>query len=198
LRHIASAPANRTLALGVFAFGFEVLCWTAFTFMSKHLQDELAYQPGEVSLLFVAAGAFGLAGNVVAGTLGDRFGRRPVSIALLLLTGFSSHALYSSSGVIVPISWIGFIFALTGINVLLTALSSELFPTSARSTAAGFRMTAAALGGIVGLALESVLYDGSHADAILVLLPALGAAIIAVYFIPESAGRELEEIAPET
>ena len=86
-------------------------------------------------------------------------------------------------------------FAMTGCNVLLTALSSELFPTAARSTAAGFRMSVASIGGAAGFYVEAVLYRGSHADALVALLPALAVAAAAVWFLPEAAGRELEEIA---
>jgi Sugar (and other) transporter len=96
--------------------------------------------------------------------------------------------------------WIAQVFALQGATVLERALGSELFPTSYRSTASSIRMLAATLGGSLGLALESVLYDalGSHTAAITALLPGLAIGVAVVWLgIPETAGRELEEVSPE-
>jgi hypothetical protein len=44
----------------------------------------------------------------------------------------------------------------------MNALAGELFPTAARSTAAGYRMSLASLGGALGFHLEGVLYRGSR------------------------------------
>ena len=87
---------------------------------------------------------------------------------------------------------------MTGGNVMLSAMASELFPTASRSTAAGMKMSLASLGGAAGFYLEATFYDGSHADAVMWLLPALAFAAIAVWFLPEAAGLELEEAAPDT
>ncbi len=61
-------------------------------------------------------------------------------------------------------------------------------------------MIAGTLGGVLGLAVESVLYGifGSHWTAISVLvLLALAAPLIVAAFFPETSGRTLEEISPE-
>jgi hypothetical protein len=87
-----------------------------------------------------------------------------------------------------------------GANVTLSAYGAELFPTSFRSTAVGMRIVFVTLGGSLGLILESLLYDvlESHWVTICVLatLALLSALIIAMSF-PETAGRRLEDIAPE-
>ena len=87
-----------------------------------------------------------------------------------------------------------------GANVTLSAFGVELFPTSSRATAAGLRLVCVTLGGSVGLLLESLLYRvvASHWVAIsaLTVLALPGALLVARCF-PETAGRPLEDIAPE-
>jgi hypothetical protein len=92
------------------------------------------------------------------------------------------------------------IFALMGSESVSAAFGAELFPTSHRSTAAGARAVIGTVGGALGLALESALYAafGSHWTAVTALLATtlLVPLVVAVGF-PETAGRSLEEIAPE-
>jgi MFS family permease len=196
-RSLASSGRTRIIALCVFAFCFEFVGWPILVLLSKHLQHQQAYTPGEVSLVMMLGGVVGIVGNVAAGQWSDRFGRRPVVIGLLIVLAAGSVMMFRSSGILIPIGWAAASFGLTGGNVLLSTLASELFPTASRSTAAGMRMTLASLGGAVGFYVEAALYDGNHADAVLMLLPALGLAALAVLFLPEGAGRELEEVAPD-
>ena len=64
----------------------------------------------------------------------------------------------------------------------------------------GARTIIATLGGVLGLAAESVLYGiyQSHWTAIsLLVLVAFTAPLIVIIFFPETSGRELEDISPE-
>ena len=112
----------------------------------------------------------------------------------------SDPAYYSVSGPLLVVAWIGRIFMALGANVTLSAFGVELFPTSSRSTAAGMRLVFLTLGGSLGLLLEALLYGvvASHWVAIgaLALLALPGAFLVARCF-PETAGRTLDEIAPE-
>ena len=98
------------------------------------------------------------------------------------------------------VAWIGRIFMALGANVTLSAFGVELFPTSSRSTAAGMRLVFVTLGGSLGLFLEALLYGivASHWVAIgtLATLAFPGALLVAWWF-PETAGRTLDDIAPE-
>jgi len=92
------------------------------------------------------------------------------------------------------------LFTHLGGEVTLAAYGAEMFPTSQRSTASGARSVAATSGGVAGLAMVSVLFGvvGSNWYAIS-LLCAVGflAPLIVAATFPETAGRTLEEIAPE-
>jgi len=82
---------------------------------------------------------------------------------------------------------------------ILNAYSAELFPTSYRSTAGSALAVAGTTGGALGLFLEGVLYNftGSHARAVCYLTVFWIISPMIMWFLPETSGRELEEISPE-
>ncbi|MCA9511711.1 MAG: MFS transporter, partial [Myxococcales bacterium] len=197
LRALVASGRGRVAALAVFSLAFEFVSWPALLLVSKHLQHAHGYTPGGVSLVVFAGGLVGVGGNVAAGQLSDRFGRRPLAVAMLAGMAIGTAILYRGEAAWAPVGWALGSFSMTGCNVILTALSSELFPTSSRSTAAGFRMSVASLGGALGFYAEAALFSGSHGAAVVALLPSLAIAALAVWMLPESAGRELEEVAPD-
>src|SRR5712691_6300453 len=117
-----------------------------------------------------------------------------------LFTSNFPGAAYNVSGPALVAAWIGRIFMALGAHVTLSAFGVELFPTSSRSTAAGMRLVFVTLGGSLGLLLESLLYGvfASHWVTICALatLAFPGALLVATCF-PETAGRTLDDIAPE-
>jgi putative MFS transporter len=90
-------------------------------------------------------------------------------------------------------------FSIGSIMVLHTALSTELFPTAFRSTAAGLREAIATVGASSGLWILSLLYGatGSHAASMTWMLLVTPIAPLILLVLPETARRELEEIAPD-
>ena len=199
-RSLWRAYPGRLAALVSLVASIEFAIASAVYFMVKALQETHGWARSEVTVLYVAGGALAVLGNQFAGQLSDRIGRRPLLMALLIVLGVGFGGFYWGSGPLVGAFWIAQVFALQGATVLARALGSELFPTSYRSTASSIRMLAGTIGGSLGLLLESALYGalGSHAAAITALLPglAVGVAIVA-FAIPETAGRELEEVSPE-
>lgn len=166
----------------------------------KYLQDAHGWSPAAVATLYIFGGALGIAGSVFAGRLSDRRGRRPVTVAFGVAVLTLAICFYNARGVWLSPIWIAMIFALMGHEVLLNSFGAELFPTSYRSTASGARAVIATIGAALGLALESSLYHlcGSHWTAVSVLLAsALLAPLLVAVTFPETAGRSLEEIAPE-
>jgi putative MFS transporter len=196
LRSHAARLAALCLAVTPFWFGAS----TALVFMSKFLQETHGYGPGTVAVLFLVGGSVAILGNLVAGRASDRFGRRPVSVTFLAANAAAVAAFYNAPGAWVPFFWIALVFSFFAIDVIFTALGSELFPTAYRSTASALRAVAATVGAVLGLWSEGQLYQltGSHAGAITWMLLGSGVSLLAVAFaLPETAGRSLEEIAPD-
>ncbi len=191
---------GRMTALCLAIVPFEFVVMTAGTFMAKTLQETHGYEPWAVTTLYLLGGALGIAGNLFAGAVSDRLGRRRVMAVGSVVMGFAIYGFYNGQSWLVPVAWIAMIFAMTGMGVLFKAVGTELFPTSHRSTASGVRAIVGTLGGIAGLALEGTLYEvtGSHAAAITMTLPVLLLPpLVLSLAIPETAARELEDIAPE-
>jgi MFS family permease len=169
-------------------------------FVSKHLQDDLGYSPGGVGLLMATCGIATPLGNLIAGSVSDRLGRRPVTILASLLLSAAVALFYHGAGSAALAPGLALLFlSIGGIMVLHTALATELFPTGFRSTAAGVREAVATVGASSGLWILSLLYGvtGSHAASITWLLLLTPVSPLVLLFVPETARRELEDIAPE-
>jgi putative MFS transporter len=173
---------------------------TSMTFQAKFLQEVHGYSPANVAILYFTVGVLAPIGNVVAGALGDRFGRKRVMILGLFANAAAVALFYNTAGLWVPPAWGLMVFTVTMVEVLFAALGSELFPTSYRSTASGVRAIVSTLGAAFGLWLEGKLYVlvGSHATAITwMLIAAPVAPLVIGLLLPETATRELEDISPE-
>jgi putative MFS transporter len=169
-------------------------------FGPKYLQQAHGWEPSDVSILYLAGGAFAIGGAALAGWLSDRFGRRSVAVVLSTLLPLLAIAFYNGGGWWLPPLWMALIVVLLGSETVFATYGTELFPTSYRSTASGARVVVATLGVVLGLSLESLLYAllGSHWTAVTVMLGAgLLTPLLVGLFFPETAGRSLESIAPE-
>lgn len=191
---------GRFAAMAVVTFFFAVGRAAPDFLGPKYLQDAHGWDPGNVAMVYIAGGALGIMGATFAGWLGDRSGRRPATVTFGLAVIGLALVFYNTGGWwLVPL-WIAMIFFLIGHDTLLSAYAAELFPTSYRSTALGARALIGTVGGVIALALESVLYNvfGSHWTAVSVLLLiALIAPLVVALTFPETSRRSLEDIAPE-
>ena len=190
---------GRLARLLVAAAAFDFVWVVAAFFMAKSLQEVHGWTPAGVTALYVIGGALAIVGNIAAGLWSDRIGRRATLALLIASYGLACLGFYNLHiGVVAPL-WIVMIFASQGAQVLFKALGSELFPTSYRSTASVVRATFGTLVGAFALWLESQLYAtaGSHAAVISWLVPMLVVSIGVAFALPETATRELEQIAPE-
>jgi hypothetical protein len=79
---------------------------------------------------------------------------------------------------------------------LLAGYALEIVPTHYRATVSGLRYLVEILAGALALVLEGRLYDHfqSHGPAIQLLLISVPITLAAVLFLPEPAGKSLEEM----
>lgn len=198
---LARAYPGRFAALVATTAPYSFGLSATFAFISKFLQETHGYTPQQVGTLQFFGGALAIIGYFIAGRLSDRVGRRAVLTVSITLAVSLFYVFYLTSDPrLLVASWIGALFTYFASEVTLSALGSELFPTSYRSTSAAARGVINVTASIAGLAAESALYAlvGSHALAIVILLAAAPLAIIPVLlFLPETARRSLDEISPE-
>ena len=127
--------------------------------------------PGSRFALVLAIGLVGVSvGNVVGGTLGDRYGRRPTLIGSALLFGTMSAAIGTADG-LVGLTVLRFL-ASVGLGAAMPVAVSfitELAPVSLRAMLSILTMACFPLGGAVGGVVASRLLPGSHWGVLFVI-----------------------------
>ncbi len=188
---------KRLAAMLVFVTAFGFTMGPSAVLLSKFLQTTHHYTPGQVSLLFVAGGLLSVIGNVAAGRWSDRLGRKRTLFFTTLIGGAGFAVFYSGiGGWILPVLWVVALFGFLSGDALASGYSSEIFPTAYRATATTLRYVFSILGGALALRLEGKFYDifEAHGPAIMLTTAALPIALIAIFFLPETARRSLEDI----
>ncbi|MBV8454385.1 MAG: MFS transporter [Deltaproteobacteria bacterium] len=199
LRALLGSYPRRLLSIFTVVFVGSMAGGAVGFFVPKYLQEVHYWSPARVSSLYVLGGALGIIGNIAAGRISDRFGRRVIGPLFIAMEAVLAYQLYTIRTEAVVILWIGWLFCDQAGLTVTNAYSAELFPTAFRSAAAGALYVARFGGGALGLLAEGMLYGvmGSHWAAIRTLaLCWLFAATLMYLLFPETARRELEEIAP--
>ena len=200
VRDLVQLYPGRVAALAATILPASMILIAASTFPVKFLQEVHGWTPGMIPVLMVGGGFLVYASMALSGTIADRVGRRRLLAGALLLNAAGIGIFYNGSGWAVVPGWILMMAGFVSADVMFGALGSELFPTSYRSTASGLRAFLWMGGGSVGLVVvESQLFPmaGSHAAAVTLMLAGAWLAPLAVLcFIPETARKELEQIAP--
>jgi putative MFS transporter len=197
LRALSATHPGRALGVAATGFASSAAIAPSFQFSSYFTQIKLGWEPQHYSLLLIAGGGIGLVGNIAAGILGDRFGRRRVGFALLAGFPASSLGFYHGQTTIVVVAWVGLVFCSMGGRVILRALATELFPTSHRASASGLFAALDTLGAVAGL-LAVFAFGTRNIDDIALAVPAIAVVVLAAGAVllafPETRQRELEEL----
>ena len=172
------------------------------SFFSLYAKRDHHWSSGQVGTAVISAYLLGTAGTLLSGQLLDRIGRRTTTTIFCLMTGLAMASLFqSNSRSAMLLSFMATMFAYQGARTATSALSSELFPTTARAT--GFSLTVQVIGQLgwtlapVLAGLLSELVGGlGNAASLFAIGPLLGAALTLGY-IPETRGMTLEELSPE-
>ncbi|KXN71963.1 MFS general substrate transporter [Conidiobolus coronatus NRRL 28638] len=140
----------------------------------------------------------------------DRLGRKTIQyIGFVALTiafailGFAFHQILNTSLVLfIIIFTIANFFTNFGPNTTTFIVPGEVFPTRYRSTAHGISAASGKLGAIVSQVGFSAMKDIGGADAFVPQLIQIFALFMLIgtgftYFIPETKGKSLEELANE-
>mmetsp|Transcript_66741 Transcript_66741/g.118068 ORF Transcript_66741/g.118068 Transcript_66741/m.118068 type:complete len:467 (+) Transcript_66741:67-1467(+) len=173
---------------------------------SKHVQVTHGFGAGGFAKLSIIGGGMSLFVFVLAGTLGDQYGRKAIGIVGLLLKMVVDMAFYSvgaeghlASTAIVALFSLRTALSM-GLETNFQVLAGEVFPTSMRTSAQGVLALTVGGGGSLGLLVEAHLTDHlgesvSHTEtARAMLLGQLLTAAVIFFGIPETRGRDLEEI----
>ncbi len=199
LREVARHNPGRALGIALAGFLPAVGLISAFQFTGYYTQDVLGWSPGQYAAMGILGGGLGIIGNVAAGRLGDVFGRRAVGMVLLGSFPIWVGVFYNSSGWVLPVMWVGIVFASSGGRVILRTLATELFPTAQRASASGLFAILDATGAALGLfVLWGVTQgEGEFTYYTTILAVAVAAGALVLLFFPETTRRELEAISDD-
>jgi AAHS family benzoate transporter-like MFS transporter len=191
---------ERLLAAGVVVFLAMSYDVAGFAFSSYLPIDAYGWSPAAVSAMLVIAGGVGLPGWWLGGWLADRRGRRGAAAIFFLGLTAAQLSFYLLGPRALWPAFAAMVFCQGGKITVLRSWATELFPTNFRGSASGWLAAAGTLGGIAGLGLagllEPVLGGVGRALAVISAAGVLATAV-ALRWLPETMGLELEASAPE-
>ncbi len=197
LRGLVTDFPGRIAAVLIAAAALGFATAPAMFLASKYLQTDYHLPAWQVTAIFIPGGMAGLALAILSGRASDRLGRKPVAMALVTLAGLSFFLFYAGApGWAMPVLWTLSFFGFFAGDALIAGFALEIVPTRYRATVSGLRYVASIAAGALSLVLEGRLYDhfGSHAPALQTLLCTIPLTLLAVLFLPEPAGKSLEEM----
>ena len=187
--------AKTTIFASILATGIQGGYYAMFTWIPTYLKEERSLSVvGSAGYLFVVIGGAFL-GYLTAGLVHDRLGRRKSFTLFAALAGVSLVAYFLvPTGSNTTLLIIGFPlgFFASGCFSGFGSYLSELYPTRARGTGAGFcynvgRAFGALFPGVIGFLAAAIGLGGAVAFGVFGYV----LAIFALRFLPETHGKEL-------
>ncbi len=201
------APYRRTLVLVGLVHLFRSLpLFGATSWYFYFAQREGRLGETTSQLIFLVAYGAGTIGYWACGRLMERYGTRQTAILYGSIAAVSAAALFQANGPIaIGLFLVVAVFFGLGMAPVTGAISTELFPTYIRNQSAAWARNIFEISGfILGPLLVGVLGDhytgalGSIGDTVTVLVFLFVPAVWLVWrHLPETKGRELEEIESE-
>lgn len=165
---------------------------------NEYLRTERGFSAMDLTVFLLFTNLWGGLGLVMGGRLSDRRSRRLTLALGIAGLAVGNGLMFAAGG---PTMWVASsVGSLVGAAVIpsLGALLPELFPTLRRSTASGLLNAVGVVGSITGLIVVGRLVP-HHGYGPTILTLAIAPLVVAVLalLLPESAGRELEELNPD-
>jgi MFS family permease len=189
----------RLAIVSALTFAVSVITGPANSFVFIYAQNVLRMAGYVTALMVVLGGAVGLVSLLLGRWLADRIGRRPTCAFAIFLMAASASFAYSGSRPALIIGYAAGVAAGAIFAPGAGAFLNELFPTSVRASVAGWQVATGVLGAVTGLIVFGAVADaGAWSTAALVTFWPAVASVMLFLFLPETRGRELEELWPST
>jgi MFS family permease len=184
------------LIAGIF-FLLNVFLAPASQLQNDYLRTEVGFSALMITLFVIATSTPGAIGVLLGGRFADKHGRKTTIVPGLLAIGIFNAVFFSVVGV--PMWFASLLGSIIGgmAAPALAVISPELFPTSHRGTVRGAVAAVAVAGSVIGLLFAGNLIDaqGYGFTFTLLAIAPIAAAFVALA-LPETRGKELEEINP--
>ncbi|MGP4085822.1 sialate:H+ symport family MFS transporter [Streptomyces sp. KR55] len=147
------------VALCVTVFCAFLYSWPVQALLPTYLKTELGFTPEQVSDALYYAGFGTMAGCIIAGFIGDRFGTRTAYACTLLVGIAFVFPVFAIKDSLVGLGVLLFLMlaCMQGISGLLPKYIAGHFPTETRAASLGFTYNVGALGGAVAPVLGAKL-----------------------------------------
>jgi MFS family permease len=194
---------NRLILVASLWNSIGVVGGPTITFFSLYARRDHGWTAGQVGFAVVAAYLAGSIGSLLTGWSMDRVGRRATTAITYVAAAASMAALFhaqSHPGILAGM--IVTMFSYQAARTATSTLSTELFPTEIR--ASGYSLTVQVFGQL-GWAFSPVMVGAladrfgglGNAASLFAIGPIVGAMVV-LGWVPETRGRTLEEISPDT
>jgi MFS family permease len=198
----AVGPAYRwrLLVVATLAFSLSIVTGPANSFVYIYAENVLKMSGFVIGAMVVVAGLFGLVGLIFGRWLADRFGRRPTGAVAMVAMALTGVLTYTGSHVALLIGYELGVLSASTFAPAAGALANELFPTSVRASVAGWYVAAGVLGAVVGLLVFGSVAEVANRFGVAAAITFLPVILTSGLFLllPETRGREPEELWPET